>query len=145
MLKQASILIAAATIALVSCASQSEIKARQDANTGMDQATTYQDSDEHRKANDNIGSGPLGSSTNPIKVDGIEGAKAYLAKLRGPNGQVITYTESGDAGVGPFGSLMYLFELQYPTPQGPVSVQLFFDTDFSGHAEPKAASGFRWQ
>jgi len=139
------IFCSALTILLAGCASQAETNARYDANPGMDQATRYEESGDHRRANDNIGSGPLGSSTNPIKCDGLDGARAYLAKLRGPQRQVVTYTEPTDAGVGPFGSLMYFFDLQYPTPQGPVSSQIFFDTDFSNYSEPQPASGFRWQ
>ncbi|HSQ41348.1 MAG TPA: hypothetical protein VLM37_03605 [Fibrobacteraceae bacterium] len=110
---------------------------------GMDEATRLQaDQEEHRRANDNIGSGPLGTQTNPIKCDGLEGARAYLDQLQGPRGQKITYTDEGSAGVGPFGSLLYLFNVSYPNMGEQVETQLFFDIDFAEHKENHAAAGF---
>jgi len=125
------------------CASTKERKEKEDQSVDLDQATTHQVDDSHRKANDNQGTGPLGSSTNPIKCGGAEGASQYFERLRGPQGQKLTFVEQGDQGIGPFGSLIYLYNVQYNTPQGPVDLQLFFDYDFAGFAEPKAPQGFR--
>jgi hypothetical protein len=135
--------VTAFALGLLACASSGPAKKSDlDAQTGLDQATTYQLDDTKRKANDNQGSGPLGTQTNPIKADGMEGAKAYLERLRGPGGQKVAYTETGDAGVGPFGSLLYGFEVEYPTRPGPIKGQLFFDIDFAGYKEYRPAAGY---
>lgn len=138
-----ALLLLATLVLFGGCASAKERKEKEDQAIGLDQATTHQVDDSHRKANDNQGTGPLGSPTNPIKCGGAEGAAQYFERLRGPQGQKLTFVEQGDQGIGPFGSLIYLYNVQYNTPQGPVDLQLFFDYDFEGFAEPKAPNGFR--
>lgn len=144
MLKAASfLLIFCSALFFSSCAGSKAAKEREDAKEVVDAPTQHQMDDTRRGANENMGTGPLGTSTNPIKCGGVEGAKKYLEKIRGPKGQKITFVEAGDQGMGPFGSLVYLYNIEYPTPQGPVQEQLFFDYDFDGFDEPKAPKGFR--
>lgn len=129
------------TLILSACAgSSSESKANSEAN--MDQATRYEEDNTRRRVNDNQGSGPLGSQTNPIKCDGLDGARAYLDRLHGPNGEKVSYTEIGSAGIGPFGSLMYIYDISYPTPEGGKQAQIFMDPDFAEYSENKPATGF---
>ena len=128
-------------IALCSCAGSSGEKAREEGG-GTDQATSYEMDGGKRRVNDNQGSGPLGSQTNPVKCDGFEGAKTYLDKLRGPNGEKLSYADAGSAGVGPFGSLIYQYDITVPTPGGSRQAQIFVDIDFADYSEGKAATGF---
>lgn len=130
--------VALLTLSFMSCAGSQE-SARSE--TYSDQATKLQMDETRRRVNDNQGSGPLGSQTNPIKCDGFDGAKAYLSKLRGPNGEKTTYEDMGSAGVGPFESLIYQYNVNYPTPGGSKQVQVFIDIDFADYSEGKAATG----
>lgn len=128
-------------LSLLSCAGSSGGAQSEPAAT-QDQATSHEVDTSRRRVNDHIGSGPLGSQTNPIKCDGLEGAEAYLKRLHGPNGEKTTYTDMGSAGVGPFESLIYQFDISYPTPGGSKQAQIFMDIDFAGYSEGKPATGF---
>jgi hypothetical protein len=128
--------------ALASCASSKPIGDNTGLSDQYDQATQYQMEQSHRKVNDNIGSGPIGTKTNPIKCEGLEGANAYLKKLQGPKREPVTFSELTDNGVGPFGSLVYVTDVGYTGASGLVQVQVFFDIDFTGYHESKAVPGF---
>lgn len=93
---------------------------------------------EAKKANHYVGSGPLGSKTNPIKCEGISGAKEYLTKLKGKNGGETQFEEIGGGGISPFGGIAIIYRV---TSTGTPEMQLFFDTTFDGYNEPKAPSG----
>lgn len=133
--------IAFPILVLCACAGSSGSNGRVEEG-GTDQATSYEMDGGKRRVNDNQGSGPLGSQTNPVKCDGFDGAKAYLEKLRGPNGEKISYVDAGSAGVGPFGSLIYQYDITIPTPGGSRQTQIFVDIDFADYSEGKAATGF---
>jgi len=109
-----------------------------------DKATQHQADHAQRKANDFTGIGPLGGQNNPIKCDGMAGIRSYLERLRGPEKQRIEFGEPQDVGVGPFESLIYVVSVQYLSKGKPVQTQLFFDPDFPGYREIKAAAGFKW-
>ena len=136
-----ALLLATLAISLFACAG-SEPKPAAASNAKYDTATKFEMDEGHRKVNDNIGSGPIGSRTNPVKCEGIEGAKAYLAQLKGPGGEAVSFAEPVEAGVGPFESLIYYFEVSFTGKQGEVKKQVFFDPDFTGYHEPKPAAGF---
>ena len=93
---------------------------------------------ETKKANHYVGSGPLGSKTNPIKCEGISGAKEYLSKLKSKDGSKVQFEEIGGGGVSPFGGISTIYKV---TSTGNPEMQLFFDTTFDGYKEPKAPSG----
>jgi len=140
--KLSSLVMLMATATLISCAGSKASKDSADSGERYDKATTYQMDTGHRKVNDNIGQGPLGSRTNPIKCEGAEGASEYLKKLTGLHAEALTHSELTDVGVGPFGSLLYSTDVEYTGPAGAVKNQLFFDIDFTGYHEPKVAPGF---
>lgn len=127
-----------AGLLLASCAPSLPSKDAELADRALDHAND----DSRRRASDHVGTGPLGGKANPIKCDGTEGITEYLGRLRGPQGQVVTGTEAGSGGIGPFGSLVIIYEVEYNTPQGPNKAQLYFDTDFPEVTESRAAAGF---
>jgi len=93
---------------------------------------------ETRKAKDFRGTGPLGARTNPVKADGMEGIREYIANLKGPKGEPIQAEEIGSGGVGPFGGLLYIWEIKIESVENYDPVQIFFDNSFEGYTEPNA-------
>lgn len=84
---------------------------------------------------------PLGTSANPVRVGGPEGAQAYLARLRCANGAVPTIGERSPAGVGAYGTIVDSWPLDCDTA-APGTVGLIIDLYHAGHVEQAAPPGF---
>lgn len=131
--------VSLALAALVSCAGR---ETKQAVSHDLPTRTEMGEQGE-RRASDHQGTGPLGTKTNPVKCDGEAGVQKYLENLRGPQGQILQWEAMGSGGIGPFGGLVYIYDVSYPSPQGSVRSQIFFDTTFEGVSEHRPASGFR--
>ena len=53
-----------------------------------------------------INAAPLGSAENPIRAGGPAGQRAYLDRLRCPNGKPPHYKRIGNFGIGPYGTII---------------------------------------
>lgn len=82
---------------------------------------------------------PLGSVENPVRVGGPQGANAYFARLRCPGGGVPVVGERTEAGVGPYGSIVYAFPLACP---GAAEAAVVVDLYHAEHSETHAPAGF---
>jgi hypothetical protein len=87
-----------------------------------------------KKAADFVGSGPLGSRSNPIKCDGAK-VDSYLKQLRGPKYQPLEIESMGSFGIGPFGGLMEAYQIHIKTVENLDDIQLFFDTSFEDYCD----------
>lgn len=84
---------------------------------------------------------PLGTTANPIRVAGPEGALAYVARLRCADGSAAKIGSRRDGGVGAYGSLVQL----YPVDCGstaPGRVDLLVDIYHEENVETRAPAGF---
>jgi len=81
---------------------------------------------------------PLGTAENPIRVAGPEGAVAYLARLRCPDGASPRVGPSSEGGVGAYGSVVRAYEVSCPQSSG----RLLFDIYQEEYAETRAPAGF---
>ena len=66
---------------------------------------------------------PLGSLKNPIRENMPEGQRAYLARLRCPDGQTPAATRRGNVGAGVYGSIIDLYDVTCPGAK-PVEVHM---------------------
>src|SRR3954470_7996678 len=66
---------------------------------------------------------PLGTIENPVRVGGPEGERAYLARLRCPDGGAPRIGARREAGIGAFGSVVAAYELSCAGADG----RLLFD------------------
>jgi len=80
---------------------------------------------------------PLGSLTNPVRVGGPDGERAYLARLRCADGAAPRIGPRGEGGAGGFGSVTGSFVLECPA--GPLTV--ITDIYHEGHVETRAPNG----
>lgn len=84
-------------------------------------------------------SGPLGSRTNPVRCDFPAGERAYLSRLRCPDGSRPSFNRTGSVGAGPYGNILDLYEVKC----GGQSYQVFMDMYFKGYVEKQAVPGFK--
>lgn len=85
---------------------------------------------------------PLGTAANPIRVAGPEGAHAYLARLRCGNGSSPTIGIPKEGGVGTYGTILKLYQLDCGAA-APGKVDLLVDYYHEENAETRAPAGFR--
>lgn len=64
---------------------------------------------------------PLGSERNPVKVRMPQGERAYLDRLRCPDGSTPTYERQGSGGPAPDGDIVDYYTVQCPGAE-PVTV-----------------------
>ena len=84
---------------------------------------------------------PLGSLQNPVRVEGPEGARAYVARLRCADGSAPRVGASAPAGVGAFGSVTEAFPLDCGKA-APGKFTAIVDIYHEGHVERHAPAGF---
>ena len=84
---------------------------------------------------------PLGTSANPVRVGGPEGAQAYLARLRCADGATPKIGEREAAGVGAYGTIVDAWPLDCGTA-APGQMSLIIDLYHAGHVEQAAPPGF---
>ena len=85
---------------------------------------------------------PLGTAANPIRAAGPEGAHAYLGRLRCGNGSSPTIGIPRDGGVGAYGTVLTLYQVDCGAA-APGKVDLLVDYYHEEHAETRAPAGFR--
>lgn len=83
-------------------------------------------------------SGPLGSKTNPVRCDYPEGERAYLSRLRCPDGSPPRFERSGSVGKGPYGNVLD----HYVVTCGAEKHDVFMDMYHQAYAETQPIPGF---
>jgi hypothetical protein len=81
---------------------------------------------------------PLGSLANPVRVGGPEGALAYIARLRCPDGSRPAAGGSSTGGVGAYGSVTRIYPLDCRGGRSDLVVDLYHEE----HVETRAPAGF---
>jgi hypothetical protein len=84
---------------------------------------------------------PLGSSGNPVRAEGPGGERAYLQRLRCPEGTPPIFNRIGSSGNGlsPYGAIMDLYEVACDAPPART---IYIDMYHPGHVESRAVPGF---
>ena len=86
---------------------------------------------------------PLGTKENPVRVQGSKGQRDYLARLVcESNEPVSAFQRAGSAGIGPFGSIIDLYEVICDTDKGAVSHSVYLDMYHGNYEETRPAAGF---
>lgn len=80
----------------------------------------------------------LGSAENPVRAGGVQGSRAYLDRLRCPNGRPIRYERVGSFGIGPFGNIIDGYE--YRCRRNDTGT-IFIDMYHGDHVEQNAPPG----
>lgn len=80
----------------------------------------------------------LGTLDNPIRVGGPEGERAYLARLRCPDGSSPRIGVRADGGVGAYGSVTGAYDVACAAARS----RLVFDIYHEEFAEDRAPPGF---
>lgn len=81
---------------------------------------------------------PLGSRNNPVRADMPQGERAYLARLRCTDGNAPEFERHGNAGRGPYGYLVDVYEVRCA---GQAPVTAYIDM-YHVHVEERALPGF---
>ncbi|MFL6859098.1 MAG: hypothetical protein ACJ8EB_14500 [Allosphingosinicella sp.] len=84
---------------------------------------------------------PLGSLQNPVRVEGPDGARAYVARLRCADGKAPAAAAGRPGGTGAFGSVTELVALDCGAA-APDRAEIRFDLYHEGHVEDRAPTGF---
>lgn len=82
---------------------------------------------------------PLGSEQNPVRADGPPGQRAYLSRLRCPDGTAPAYVRGGSTGEGPYGSILDVYNVSCAGQQ---ASEVFMDM-YHKHEESRPITGFR--
>lgn len=86
---------------------------------------------------------PLGSKENPIRVGGPAGQRSYLKRLVCDNNEpVSSFNRQGNAGPGPFGSIVDIYEVLCDTNKGVVTHSVYLDMYHGDYEETRPAAGF---
>lgn len=81
---------------------------------------------------------PLGSRDNPVLCYDPEGERAYLSRLRAPDGSRIRFERGGSTGAGPCGHILD----RYVANVGDEELSIFMDMYHPGYWEDRAVPGF---
>lgn len=84
---------------------------------------------------------PLGSDKNPVRADMPRGQRAYLARLRCPDGAAPTFERVGSMGMSPYGGVVDGYEVVCAGAK-PTATLIYIDMYHPGHVEPNAPPGF---
>jgi hypothetical protein len=83
---------------------------------------------------------PLGSAQNPVLAEGPPGERAYLMRLRCPEGKAPTFERTGSAAqMSPYGSIMDIYQVACDAPP---THTIYIDMYHRGHAEARPVAGF---
>jgi hypothetical protein len=82
---------------------------------------------------------PLGSAENPVRAAMPPGQRAYLMRLRCPEGKAPTFQRGGSAGISPYGSMMDVYEVVCDAPPAHA---IYMDMYHPGYVELRAVAGF---
>ena len=93
---------------------------------------------EDRSAIEEKVAGPLGADTNPVRCDMPLGQRAYLSRLRGPDGRPPQFHRVGSFAPGPYGNILD----GYSVTSGTNTVMIFMDMYHPGFIETNAVPGF---
>lgn len=86
---------------------------------------------------------PLGSLKNPVRVLGSEGQRDYLSRLVCDNNEPVSaFQRVGNAGIGPFGNIIDLYDVICDTNKGAVKHRVYLDMYHSSYKEMRPAAGF---
>jgi hypothetical protein len=69
---------------------------------------------------------PLGSKENPVRVNMPRGEYAYLARQRCPDGSRPRYAREGSVGLGVYGHILDLYEVQCASETIEVYMDMYF-------------------
>lgn len=83
---------------------------------------------------------PLGSRENPVRVSGVDGEHAYMHRLRCADGDPPRVGARSNIGVGAFGSIVDLWELDCGAA-APGRFSLALDMYHDNHDETRAPAG----
>ena len=84
--------------------------------------------------------GKLGRKTNPVRCDGPQGQRDYLARLRDYSDNPVTFKRAGTLRDGPYGNALDAYQVSYPDGY---SQQVYLDMYHPGFVEKEAPSGFK--
>ena len=82
---------------------------------------------------------PLGSRENPVRAAMPAGQRAYLARLRCPDGKTPTYSRAGNLGPGVYGNIVDAYQVECATQD---MVTVVMDMYHQGYVEQRAVPGF---
>lgn len=82
----------------------------------------------------------LGGRANPVRAEGLAGARDYLGRLRCADGAIPRATNSAAPSYGPFGANMERYELVCDGGDPPAA-SIFIDSHHA-HIESEAPPGF---
>jgi hypothetical protein len=86
-----------------------------------------------------VAKSPLGSAQNPVRTEGPSGQRAYLMRLRCPEGRAPTFERGGSAGLSPYGSIMDVYRVACDAPP---THSIYMDLYHPGYVESEAVAGF---
>jgi len=82
---------------------------------------------------------PLGSEQNPVRAKAPEGQRAYLKRLRCPNGKAPAFNRLGNIGPGIYGSIVDLYEIKC---KGGLTAEVVIDMYHPDYVEMRPIPGF---
>lgn len=87
---------------------------------------------------------PLGSAKNPVRAAGPAGQRQYLSRLICEDGEPMSvFSRVGSSGIGPYGSIMDIYNVICDTENGVVEHRVYMDMYHSDYVETRPAAGFR--
>ena len=110
-----------------------------DANSG-EAAMPAEEKKGKGAASADAGAAELGSKSAPVRADNPAGQRAYLQRLRCPDGSAPSFERQGSMGYGGYGHIVDLYKVRCESTGR--NHEIYMDMDFPGYVETQAVKGF---
>ena len=131
------ILLLSGILFLVSCSTVEETSLKADEPCGIPELTGKSCVEPNH---DEIAKHPFGlSGHNPVRSDGVRGQREYLSRLICPDRRAVKgFSRSGSVGIGPYGFMLDLYQVQCRFK----TYSVFMDLYHPGYIENRPVDGF---
>lgn len=85
---------------------------------------------------------PLGSEDNPVRCDMPPGERVYLQRLRCPGGARPQFDRRGSVGLGPYGAIMDVYNVECPVADKMEPQTVYMDMYHPDYRETRPVPGF---
>ena len=136
--------IAVIVLLLTACATKPEPTAKEEMSDEELASAIVALLGESKKVDENVlAKYPLGSKDNPVRVSGPMGQRYYLSRLVCDNNEPVSaFQRAGNAGIGPFGNIIDLYDVICDTNKGAVTHSVYLDMYHGDYNETRPAAGF---
>jgi len=136
MMKFSKIIVAAAALSVMATPA-----AARDPLEALLAGESHLQGEKLEKAIEKAAEHPFGSNENPVRAHKPQGQRAYLSRLRCPDGSPLQFRRQGNVGIGPYQNIVDKYQTRCNSDDNTIGV-IFMDMYHKGYVESEAVPGF---